>query len=106
MVDPDQLIHMLRTAERIFGVDSFTWSAAGVGYPGEFQLAALSMMLGGNIRVGLEDNLRVRRSENAKSNVELVEKAVALADLFDRVPATPAEARAHLGLKGSQDTDF
>ena len=106
MVDPDQLIHMLRTADRIFGVDSFTWSAAGVGYPGEFQLAALSMMLGGNIRVGLEDNLRVRRTENAKSNVELVEKAVALADLFDRVPATPAEARAHLGLKGSQDTDF
>ena len=106
MVEPDQLIHMLRTAERIFGRESFTWSAAGIGYPGEFHLAALSMMLGGNIRVGLEDNLRVRRTANAKSNVELVEKAVALADLFDRVPATPAEARAYLGLKGSEDTDF
>ena len=34
-VEPDQLIHMLRTAERLFGMGSFTWSAAGVGYPGE-----------------------------------------------------------------------
>lgn len=106
MFEPDQLIHMLRTAERLFGTDSFTWSAAGVGYPGEFQMAALSMMLGGNVRVGLEDNLRVRRRDNAKSNVDLVEKAVELAALFDRTPATPDEARAYLGLKGSKDTDF
>ncbi|MHB1164111.1 MAG: beta-keto acid cleavage family enzyme [Candidatus Nanopelagicales bacterium] len=106
MVEPDQLIHMLRTAERLFGVGSFTWSAAGVGYPGEFQLAALGLMMGGNIRVGLEDNLRVRRRDNAKSNADLVEKAVELAALFDRTPASPSEARAYLGLKGSIDTDF
>jgi uncharacterized protein (DUF849 family) len=106
MVEPDQLIHMLRTAERLFGVGNFTWSAAGVGYPGEFQLAALGLMLGGNIRVGLEDNLRVRRRDMAKSNGDLVEKAVELAALFDRSPASPDEARAHLGLKGSDDTDF
>ncbi len=106
MVEPDQLIHMLRTAERLFGMGSFTWSAAGVGYPGEFQLAALGLTLGGNIRVGLEDNLRVRRRDMAKSNGDLVEKAVELAALFDRTPASPAEARAHLGLKGSDDTDF
>jgi uncharacterized protein (DUF849 family) len=106
MVEPDQLIHMLRTAERLFGVGNFTWSAAGVGYPGEFQLAALGLMLGGNIRVGLEDNLRVRRRDMAKSNGDLVEKAVELAALFDRSPASTDEARAHLGLKGSDDTDF
>ncbi len=106
MVEPDQLIHMLRTAERLFGSGNFTWSAAGVGYPGEFQLVALGLMMGGNVRVGLEDNLRVRRTAAAKSNVELVEKAVALAAMFDRTPATPAEARAVLGLKGSEDTDF
>jgi len=106
MVEPDQLIHMLRTAERLFGMGSFTWSAAGVGYPGEFQLAALGLTLGGNIRVGLEDNLRVRRRDMAKSNGDLVEKAVELAALFDRTPASPDEARAHLGLKGSADTDF
>lgn len=106
MFEPDQLIHMLRTAERLFGASNFTWSAAGVGYPGEFQLAALSMMLGGNVRVGLEDNLRLRRRDMATSNRDLVEKAVELAALFDRIPATPAEARTHLSLKGSVDTDF
>jgi len=106
MVEPDQLIHMLRTAERLFGAGNFTWSAAGVGYPGEFHLVALGLMMGGNVRVGLEDNLRVRRTAMAESNVDLVEKAVALAAMFDRVPATPDEARAVLGLKGSEDTDF
>lgn len=106
MVEPDQLIHMLRTAERLFGAGNFTWSAAGVGYPGEFSLVALGLMMGGNVRVGLEDNLRVRRTEMAGSNVDLVKKAVQLAELFDRRPATPAEARATLGLKGSEDTDF
>ena len=69
-VEPDQLIHLVRTAERIFGIDGFTFSAAGVGYPGQFQMAAMSLMLGGNIRVGLEDNLRVRRTDAAKSNGE------------------------------------
>jgi uncharacterized protein (DUF849 family) len=77
-----------------------------VGYPGEFQLAALGLMLGGNIRVGLEDNLRVRRTDLAKSNADLVEKAVTLSALFDRTPASPEEARSILGLKGSADTDF
>jgi uncharacterized protein (DUF849 family) len=98
--EPDQLIHMLRTAERLFGPDSFTWSAAGVGYPGEFDLVGLSLMLGGNVRVGLEDNLRVRRTEQATSNAALVDKAVELARLLDRTPATPDEARKQLGLKG------
>ncbi|RZL62496.1 MAG: 3-keto-5-aminohexanoate cleavage protein, partial [Rhodococcus sp. (in: high G+C Gram-positive bacteria)] len=104
--EPDQLIHMLRTAERLFGQDSFTWSAAGVGYPNEFNLAALSLMLGGNIRVGIEDNLRVRRTEVAKSNADLVTKAVELAALFDRSPASPAEARTRLGLKGNEHVGF
>lgn len=98
--EPDQLLHMLRTSERLFGADSFTWSAAGVGYPGEFNLAALSLMLGGNVRVGLEDNLRLRRSQPAGSNAELVHKAVQLAQFFDREPANPMETRERLGLTG------
>jgi uncharacterized protein (DUF849 family) len=104
--EPDQLIHMLRTAERLFGQDTFTWSAAGVGYPGEFNLAALSLMLGGNVRVGLEDNLRVRRRESASSNLDLVKKVVDLAALFDRAPATPDETRQRLGLKGADAVAF
>ena len=61
---------------RLFGADGFTWSAAGVGYPAEFHLAATSLMLGGHIRVGLEDNLRVALDRRAASNAELVEKAL------------------------------
>lgn len=104
--EPDQMLHMLRTAQRLFGEDTFTWSAAGVGYPGEFRMAGLSLMLGGNVRVGLEDNLRVERRKAAASNAELVEKAVALAALYDREPATPDEARQRLGLKGADGVAF
>ena len=98
----DQLLHMLRTAERLFG-DGFTWSAAGVGYPAEFELAAASLMLGGHVRVGLEDNLRVRPRELAGSNTELVKKAAELARLFDRELATPTQVREKLGLKGGPE---
>ena len=93
-----QLLHMHGTAVSLFGADSFTWSAAGVGYPAEFHLAAASIMLGGHIRVGLEDNLRVALDRRAGSNAELVEKAMTLAGLLDREPADAAGARELLGL--------
>jgi uncharacterized protein (DUF849 family) len=93
-----QLLHMHQTATTLFGADGFTFSAAGVGYPAQFHLAATSLMLGGHIRVGLEDNLRVTGERRAASNAELVEKAMALAPLLDRVPVTGAAARELLGL--------
>jgi uncharacterized protein (DUF849 family) len=92
------LVHMHGTAVSVFGAESFTWSAAGVGYPAEFHLAAASLMLGGHIRVGLEDNLRVTLDRRATSNAELVEKAMTLAPLLDREPADAAAARQLLGL--------
>jgi uncharacterized protein (DUF849 family) len=95
----EQLVHMRRTAVALFGEERFTWSAAGVGYPGQFHLAAAALMLGGHMRVGLEDNLRVSTSERAGSNAELVEKAIGLAPLLDRAPADANEARAILGLQ-------
>jgi len=101
----EQFMHMRRTALDLFGED-FTFSAAGVGYPAEYHLAAMCLMLGGHVRVGLEDNLRVRRDKRAESNAELVEKAVSLADLFDREPATPDEARETFGLKGRAAVAF
>ena len=94
----EQLVHMRQTAVGLFGEDSFTWSAAGVGYPGQFHLAATALMLGGHMRVGLEDNLRVTTSERAESNAALVKKAIALAPLLDRKPAEADEARRLLGL--------
>lgn len=95
----EQLLHMRRTAIELFGAESFTWSAAGVGYPGQFHLLATSCMLGGHVRVGLEDNLRVTAGRRAASNAELVEKATALIPLLDRERASAGEARAILGLK-------
>ena len=94
-----QLVHMHGTAVSLFGAEIFTWSAAGVGYPAEFHLAAASLMLGGHIRVGLEDNLRVTLDRRAESNAELVEKALALARLLDRAPVGAVAARQLLGLR-------
>jgi uncharacterized protein (DUF849 family) len=96
----EHLMHMHRTATALFGADGFTWSAAGVGYPGEFHLAAGSLVLGGHIRVGLEDNLRVALDRRATSNADLVEKAMTLATLLDRQPVRAGGARGILGLPG------
>jgi uncharacterized protein (DUF849 family) len=95
----EQLVHMRRTAISLFGEEAFTWSAAGVGYPAEFHLAAAAMMMGGHVRVGLEDNLRVTTDRRARSNAELVEKAMTLAPLLDREPVGAAEAREILGIR-------
>jgi uncharacterized protein (DUF849 family) len=95
----DELLHMLQTAERIFGAAGMSWCAAGIGYPGQFHLAATSLMLGGHVRVGLEDNLRVALDRRASSNAELVRKAVELMLLLDRRLASPAEARELLGVR-------
>jgi uncharacterized protein (DUF849 family) len=97
----EQLLHMHRTAVSLFGDGGMTWSAVGIGYPAQFHLAATAAMLGGNVRVGLEDNLRVSARARASSNAELVRKAVELATLLDRRPATTAEAREALGLTGA-----
>ena len=101
----EQFMHMRATATTLFG-ENLTWSAAGVGYPAEYHLAAMCLMLGGHVRVGLEDNLRLSREKRADSNAELVEKAVALAAMFDREPATPDEAREAFGLKGRSAVAF
>jgi len=95
---PEQLLHMWQTACRLLGTDTFTWSVAGIGYPGEFHLGAVALVLGGHFRVGLEDNLRLALSKRAESNAQLVEKAAALATLLDREVATPAQARTVLGI--------
>jgi uncharacterized protein (DUF849 family) len=93
----EQLVHMHRTAATLFGSE-FTWSAAGVGYPAEFHLAATALMMGGHVRVGLEDNLRVATDRRAASNAELVEKAMTLAPLLDREPVGADRAREILGI--------
>ena len=74
-----------------------TWTATGIGRHA-FTLAAAAIVMGGNVRVGFEDNLYLERGVLAKSNGELVEKVVRIAKEVGREIATPAEARAILGL--------
>ncbi len=102
---PDALIQMVQTANNLFGKDNFRWSVIGVGYPMEFNMAAMAIMMEGHVRVGLEDNLFVKRKVLAK-NVDLVEKVKRLADEFEREIATPQEGREMLGLKGLDAVGF
>ncbi len=74
--------------------------------PEEFALGTVAAILGGHVRVGLEDNIRLTRRELADGNARLVEKMVRLAREFDREPATPEEARGMLGLKGIGSVGF
>ena len=75
-----------------------TWTVTGVGR-GAWTMAAAGIVMGGNVRVGFEDNIYLERGRKATSNGELVEKVVALAKLLGREVATAAEAREILGLK-------
>jgi len=97
---------MKQTADRLFGRENYKWSVIGAGYPAEFKLATLSIMMGGHVRVGFEDNIYVRKGVLAKSNAELVEKVVRIAREFEREIATPDEARAILGLKGKDKVNY
>jgi uncharacterized protein (DUF849 family) len=73
------------------------WAAMGIGRM-EFPIVAQACLLGGHVRVGLEDNLYLGKGELAPSNAALVERAATLVELLGRSVATPAEARRILGL--------
>ncbi len=75
-----------------------SWSVMGIGV-NEFQMVTLGMILGGNIRVGLEDNIYISKGVLAKSNGELVGKAVRIARELGQEIATVGEARQMLGIK-------
>lgn len=103
--DPEHLAHMKSTADRLFG-DSYSFSTIGAGRA-EFPLITQAISMGGHARVGLEDNLYLRRGELAASNADLVEKAVDLAwEVAGREPASTDEVRDFLSLKGEAATAF
>lgn len=77
--------------------DGCLWLCSGIG-PFQLPLTTLAILMGGHVRVGLEDNIYYRRGEKAKSNKQLVERAVRLAHELNREVATPAQARAMLAL--------
>ncbi len=104
--DLENVIFMKQTADRLFGAENYKWSVIGAGYPAEFRLSALAIMMGGHVRVGFEDNIFIERRVLAKSNAELVEKVVRIARELDREIASPDEARAILGLKGRDKVNY
>jgi len=102
---PEDLIYLKNKAESLFGRENFTWSVIGIG-AAQFSLSAMAINMGGHVRVGLEDNIYIKRGVLAKSNAELVSKAVELAEAFHREVATPDDARRILGLKGLDKVKF
>ncbi|MCX5874124.1 MAG: 3-keto-5-aminohexanoate cleavage protein [Deltaproteobacteria bacterium] len=94
---PDNLIFMYNTARALIG--DFNWSVCAAGRH-QFNMCTLSLVIGGNARVGLEDNLYLEKGVKAKSNAQQVEKIVRIARELGLEPATPDEARQMLGLKG------
>ena len=78
--------------------DGATWSAIGIGR-GYLPMAAMALVMGGHIRVGMEDNIYLDRGVLAKTNAELVERVARIVAAYGRPIASPAEARAILGLK-------
>jgi uncharacterized protein (DUF849 family) len=103
--DLDNLMFMKQTADRLFGKDSFQWSVLGVGRH-QMAFAAQSALMGGHLRVGLEDSLFIEPRKLAVSNAQQVEKAVRLLRELGHEPATPAEAREMLRLKGADRVEF
>ncbi|RMF80490.1 MAG: 3-keto-5-aminohexanoate cleavage protein [Chloroflexi bacterium] len=99
------LIHMVNTADRVIGHDNYNWSVIGVGYPHEFEVNTVAMMLGGHVRVGLEDNIFVRR-KTLGTNAQLVERMAKLAHEFEHELATPADVRKFLNLKGLENVGY
>lgn len=89
------LLHLKETADRLFGENQYQWSAFGAGRM-EFPICTMAVLMGGNCRVGLEDNLYLSKGELARSNAELVEKMVRIIRELSLEPATPDKAREML----------
>jgi uncharacterized protein (DUF849 family) len=101
---PEDVMHMKRTADRLFG-DDYRWSVLGAGR-NQTSIAAQAIALGGNVRVGLEDSLWIGPGRLAASNAEQVAKAKRLIEEMGLEIATPDDARQMLALKGGDRVDF
>ena len=101
---PDDVSHMKRTADRLFG-DAFRWSVLGAGR-NQMPIAAMAAAMGGNVRVGLEDSLWDGPGKLAESNAAQVRRVRQIIEGLGLEPASAAEARDLLDLKGGDRVDF
>ena len=102
--DPENLSHMKRIADKLFG-DSYRFSVLAAGRQ-QMPMITMAAAMGGNVRVGLEDSLMLGRGELAKSNADQVKRIRIVLEALSLEVATPNEARAMLGLKGSDKVAF
>ncbi|MFT3989120.1 3-keto-5-aminohexanoate cleavage protein [Aestuariivirga sp.] len=101
---PEDLAHMRRTADRLFGAE-YEWSVLAAGRH-QMALCSIGAAMGGNVRVGLEDSIYLGRGKLAKSNAEQVAKIRGIIESLSLEIATPAEARERLKLKGGDRVAF
>ena len=101
---PEDLMHMRRTADRLFG-EEYEWSVLGAGR-NQIPLVTIGAAVGSHVRVGLEDSLWIGPGELAKSNADQVTKIRVILEALDLEVATPDEARTLLQLKGKEKVGF
>ncbi|HEY7759847.1 MAG TPA: 3-keto-5-aminohexanoate cleavage protein [Burkholderiales bacterium] len=101
---PEDVLHMKRTADRLFG-DQYQWSVLGGGR-NQMYIATQSAVMGGNVRVGLEDSLWIGKGQLARSNAEQVSKIRRILEELGLEIATPDDARRILKLKGRSNVNF
>ena len=101
---PEDVAHMKRTADRLFGND-YRWSVLGAGRA-QLPIATQAVALGGNVRVGLEDSLWIGKGRLAKSSAEQVAKVRQIIEGLGAEVASPDDARQILGLKGGDKVGF
>jgi len=101
---PEDVLHMRRTADRLFG-DQYQWSVLGGGR-NQMYIATQSAVMGGNVRVGLEDSLWIGKGQLAKTNVDQVSKIRRILEELGLEVATPDDARKILKLKGKNNVNF
>ena len=98
--DVELLSYVRATADRLFGRDNYQWSSLGAGRH-QMRIATLAALLGGNVRVGLEDSLYLGKGVLATSSAEQVKKIRGILEDLSFEIATPAEVRTRLRLKGA-----
>jgi len=102
---PEDVMHMRRTADRLFGRDKYHWSVLGAGR-NQMAIAAMSVAMGGNVRVGLEDSLWIGPGKLAESNAAQVTQARQIIEGLGYAIASADEAREILELKGGDKVAF
>ncbi|KAF1021570.1 MAG: 3-keto-5-aminohexanoate cleavage enzyme [Paracidovorax wautersii] len=100
----EDILHHKRTADRLFG-DAYHWSVLAAGRH-QMPVATLSSLMGGNVRVGLEDSLYIGHGQLAQTNAEQVRKIRRILEELGMAIATPDDARDMLGLKGRNEVNF